>query len=92
MPSGVARIFRYRCPLCNYLNVSKCAKCGAIYKLGPQNAPGEKWLQQRIKFGERQWERIKARSAMSRMAPTEFVRMAVEDALWSTPHRMLSSD
>ena len=92
MASGTERIFRYRCPSCNHLNYSKCARCGMIYKLGPQNAPGEKRVQQRIKFGERQWERVKARARMSGMAPTELVRLAVEDMLFMTPHRMLSSD
>jgi hypothetical protein len=29
---------------------------------------------------------------MSGMAPTELVRLAVEDMLFMTPHRMLSSD
>jgi hypothetical protein len=74
------------------LNVSKCAKCDGIYKLGPQNAPGEKRIQQRIWFRERQWDRIKARARMSGIAPTELARLAVEDMLWQTPHRMLSSD
>jgi hypothetical protein len=77
MPSGVARIFRYRCPSCNHLNSSNCARCGTLYKLGPQNAPGEKRIQQRIWFGERQWGRVKARARMSEIAPTELVRLAV---------------
>lgn len=94
MPSGTARIFRYRCPLCNYLNVSKCAKCGVIYKLGPENAPGEKRIQQRIWFGERQWDRIKGRAKVTPGigSASEFVRLACEEVLAIPSHRLISSD
>ena len=94
MPSGTARIFMYRCPSCNHLNYSKCLRCGMIYKFDPQNAPGEKRIQRRIWFGERQWDQIKARAKVTPgvNSASELVRLACETILGIPPHWLISSD
>ena len=92
MPSGTAKIFRYRCPSCNHLNTATCAKCGAMYRLGPHNAPGERRVKKHLWFGDRQWEHVVARAEEARMGPAEFVRLAVDDMLHMSLHRATSSD
>jgi len=94
MPSGTARIFMYRCPSCNHLNYSKCLRCGMIYKFDPQNAPGEKRIQQRIWFGERQSDRIKGRAKVTPGigCAAEFVGLACEEVLAIPSHRLISLD
>jgi uracil-DNA glycosylase len=58
------------------------------------NAPGEKKIQQRIWFGERQWDRIKARAIVTPgiNSASEFVRLACETILDIPPHWLISSD
>ena len=94
MPRGTVKIFRFHCPACQALNTANCRKCGALYKFDPQNAPGEKRIQQRIRFGEGQWHRIMGRA---RITPgigsaAEFVRLACEEVLAIPPHRLIISD
>jgi uracil-DNA glycosylase len=94
MPRGTPKIFRFRCPSCQALNTANCRKCGAVYKFDPMNAPGEKRIQQRVWFGERQWQRIKARAIVTPGigSASEFVRLACETILEIPPHWLISSD
>ena len=94
MARGAPRIFRFRCFHCQALNTANCRKCGALYKFDPMNAPGEKRIQQRIWFGERQWDQIKARAKVTPGVnnASEFVRLACETILGIPPHWLISSD
>jgi len=94
MPRGTPRVFRYRCPYCQALNTATCRKCGALYKFAPVNAPSERRIQQRIWFGERQWERIKGRAVVTPGigSASEFVRLACDEVLAMSPHRLVSTD
>jgi hypothetical protein len=64
------------------------------YKFDPENAPGKKRIQQRIWFGERQWQRIKGRAIVTPGigSAAEFVRLACEEVLAIPPHRLISSE
>ena len=87
MPRGTPKIFRFHCPFCGTENTSKCQNCGKVYKFDPVNAPGEKRLQQRISFPERQWLRIKERAYVtpSIESASEFVRLACCEVLALAP-------
>lgn len=90
MASGTAKIIGFDCPTCSALNPLKCRRCGAVYKLGPVHAPGEKWTRRRIHFGERQWEALVARAKATPgvSGPSEFLRLAIERFLSRPPHRL----
>ena len=94
MPRGTPRIFRFDCLKCGTSNTAKCRKCGEIYKFDPVNAPGEKRVQQRIWFGEKQWQRIKNRAFVTPGigSASEFVRLACEEVLAIPPHNLIISD
>ena len=94
MPRGTPRIFRFNCLNCGASNTATCRKCHQIYKFDPVNAPGEKRIQQRIWFGERQWALIKARANVTPGigSASEFVRLATETILGIPPHWLISSD
>lgn len=94
MPRGTPRIFRYACPKCDAVNTARCARCGEVYTFDPVNAPGEKRVQQRIWFGEKQWQRIKNRAYVTPGvgSASELVRMACEEVLAIPPHRLIISD
>jgi uracil-DNA glycosylase len=94
MPRGTPRIFRFYCPFCQAENTARCRKCGQVYKFDPVNAPGQKRIQQRIWFGERQWALIKARANVTPGigSASEFVRLATETILGIPPHWLISSD
>jgi len=94
MPRGTPRIFRFTCPYCQALSTANCRKCGALYRFDPVNAPGEKRIQQRIWFGGRQWQRIKARAIVTPGigSASEFVRLACEEVLAMLPQRLISSE
>jgi uracil-DNA glycosylase len=94
MPRGTPRIFRFACPQCQALNTATCRKCGAVYRFDPVNAPGEKRVQQRLWFSERQWALIKARAAVTPGigSGSEFVRLACESILAMPPHWLISSE
>jgi hypothetical protein len=94
VPRGTPRIFKYHCPFCQAENTARCRKCGEVYKFDPVNAPGEKRIQQRIWFGEKQWLRIMNRAKVTPGigSAAEFVRLACEEVLAIPPHRLIISD
>jgi hypothetical protein len=57
------------------------------------NPPGEKRIQQRIWFGEHQWERIKARAIVTPGlgSASEFVRLACCEALALSPRSLIAN-
>lgn len=92
MPRSAPKVFKFSCPHCHTLNTAKCHNCGARYEFDPVNPPGEKRIPQRIGFGERQWERIKARAIVTPGigSASEFVRLACSEALALSPRSLIA--
>jgi hypothetical protein len=93
MPRGTSKVFKFSCPHCGALNTANCHNCGTRYEFDPVNPPGEKRIQQRIGFGERQWERIKARAIVTpgTGSASEFVRLACCEALALSPRSLIAN-
>ena len=93
MPRGTSKVFKFSCPRCGGLNTANCHNCGARYEFDPVNPPGEKRIQQRIWFGSRQWERIKARAIVTPGlgCASEFVRLACCEVLAIPPQSFIAS-
>ena len=87
------RIFKYFCPQCGVENTATCKHCGATDVFDLVKQPAEKWIITRVRFGERQWQRIVARAKVTPCVngPAEFIRLAGDEVLAMPPIRLISS-
>ncbi len=87
------RTFKYSCPKCGREQTVNCRHCGATYIFDPTRQPGEKWVNKKLRFGERQWERIVARAKVtpSVNGPAELIRLMCDECLAMPPVRLISS-
>lgn len=92
MARGTAKVIGFDCPTCGAVNTLKCCRCGAVYKLDPVKAQGERWVTKPIPFGERAWEALVARAKATPgvRGPSEFLRLEVERFLSSPPQRPIA--
>lgn len=87
------RTFKYFCPKCGREQSVNCRHCGATYIFDPTKQPNEKWIIHRVRFGERQWQRILARAKVTPgvNGPAEFIRLACDEVLAMPPVRLISA-
>ena len=85
--------FKYFCPRCGVENTATCRHCKAIYRFDPVKQPDKRWVIQRVRFGERQWQQIVARAKITPgvNGPAEFIRLACAEVLAMPPVRRISS-
>ena len=87
------RTFKYFCPKCGREQTVNCKYCGATYIFDPTRQPGEKWVNKKVRFGERQWQRIVARAKVtpSVNGPAELIRLMCDECLAMPPVRLICS-
>lgn len=83
--------FKFTCQRCHAESVATCPKCGVAYVFDPVNLPGEARVIRSIAFPRSTWERMEARARITPglAGPSEFVRLAVNELLASTPERVI---
>ena len=87
------RVFKYFCPKCGRQNTAICKGCGALYIFDTVKQPYEKWIITRVRFGERQYQRILARARVTPgvNGPAELIRLMCDECLAMPPVRLISA-